>query len=49
MKTKIYLLTITILICFSCKERKTETEQTNTSLSDITIQKNVENALYNQL
>ena len=42
MKTKSYLLTITILICFSCKDKNTI--QPNTD-----IQKVAENALYNQL
>ena len=49
MKTRIYLLTITVLFCLSCKDKKANTEQTNTPLSDTTIQKIVENALYNQL
>ena len=49
MRIKIYLLTIIVLVCLSCKDKNVNTEQTNSSLSDTTIQTIVENALYNQL
>jgi len=49
MKTKICLLTITILICFSCKEKKANTEQTDSFPLDTTIQKTAKNSYSDEL
>lgn len=48
MNTEIYLLAIITLLYISCKDKKADTEQVNTSL-DSTIQQIAENALNNQI
>jgi len=48
MKPSIYLLTLLIVLCVSCKDRQANTVQTEQNVS-ATIQKAAENALYNQL
>jgi len=51
MNTKIYFLTLLVLLCVSCKDRTANTVQTeqNVSTIDTTIQLIAEKALFNQL
>ena len=51
MNMKIYLLTLFVLLCVSCKDKTANTAQTeqNVSTIDTTIQQIVEKALFNQL